>query len=500
MDPSIPAPGSIPPGILAEFRATLEGHGFTKDGLLAFLQHYQSSDKGPNLSMIRLLVREPTPLNTLCRLFLLADAVPREEVSTVFPKPIRESLTAAGLLLPHEGNIRAVGQLTPLQSLTILSDFSPETTGLPFAPDYVLGIGSASLNLAGLTVRREGGTVLDVGTGGGIQTLLAASFARQVVGTDTNARALGFASFNAALNGVENVTFRQGSLYEPVQGETFDLIVSNPPFVISPNTSEEFRTATDRPGDAITEAVVRGAGERLNQDGFAVLLLNWHHQNDDDWAERPLSWAEGDAWGRWLLCFDTDSPFAYASRFLNDGTLRLDSRELASEMDRWLAYYREHGVGRVSAGALVLFKTHTPWVRSERIARHVYRQGFCGDQIERICRAESLLADISDPRALLDRRFRLAPHHRLTHELALTKGRWTVLSETLSFARGLDLAGAVDPNVTALLERLDGERPLRAAIKDVARLLGVEPTDLEEPVLAVMGRLLRTGLLEMPFG
>ena len=50
------------------------------------------------------------------------------------------------------------------------------------------------------------------------------------------ARALAFAAFNAALNGVGNIEFREGSLLEPVTGERFDLIVSNPPYVISPES------------------------------------------------------------------------------------------------------------------------------------------------------------------------------------------------------------------------------------------------------------------------
>jgi methylase of polypeptide subunit release factors len=70
---------------------------------------------------------------------------------------------------------------------------------------------------------------LDFGTGNGIQALLAAHHCHEVVATDVNPRALVFAAFNAALNGIDNISFRKGSLFDPVAYETFDLIVCNPP-------------------------------------------------------------------------------------------------------------------------------------------------------------------------------------------------------------------------------------------------------------------------------
>src|SRR5438270_327403 len=75
---------------------------------------------------------------------------------------------------------------------------------------------------------------LDVGTGSGVQALLAARHAREVVATDVNPRALAYAELNAALNGFTNLECRAGSMFEPVAGETFDLITCNAPFVVSP--------------------------------------------------------------------------------------------------------------------------------------------------------------------------------------------------------------------------------------------------------------------------
>ena len=90
------------------------------------------------------------------------------------------------------------------------------------AHDFVPGIQSPSVTLAKLAVRRRIRRALDLGTGCGIQALLAAKHAEHVVATDVNPRALSFAAFNARLNGVENIEFRLGNSFEPVAGERFD--------------------------------------------------------------------------------------------------------------------------------------------------------------------------------------------------------------------------------------------------------------------------------------
>jgi methylase of polypeptide subunit release factors len=75
-----------------------------------------------------------------------------------------------------------------------------------------------SLTLSHLTVRRPVETALDVGTGNGIQAILAARHSGRVVATDVNARALDFAAFHTHLNGVDNVEFRLGSFFDPAEG------------------------------------------------------------------------------------------------------------------------------------------------------------------------------------------------------------------------------------------------------------------------------------------
>src|SRR5207245_8523698 len=93
--------------------------------------------------------------------------------------------------------------------------------------DHVLGVGQASLTLAGATVRRPAGRVLDLGTGCGVQALHAAHHAGELVATDINQRALALAAATFAISDIP-VELRAGAWLEPVASDTFDQVVCNP--------------------------------------------------------------------------------------------------------------------------------------------------------------------------------------------------------------------------------------------------------------------------------
>ncbi|MEP6649858.1 MAG: class I SAM-dependent methyltransferase, partial [Lapillicoccus sp.] len=127
----------------------------------------------------------------------------------------------------------------------VVSDQSEVARGGPLPPDHVLGVGPASSTVAQWTPRRPARRALDLGTGCGVQALHLAGHSQTVVASDRSERALAFARFTSALAQID-VDLRPGSLFEPVTGERFDLVVSNPPFVITPRRpgvpTYEYRT------------------------------------------------------------------------------------------------------------------------------------------------------------------------------------------------------------------------------------------------------------------
>jgi release factor glutamine methyltransferase len=113
---------------------------------------------------------------------------------------------------------------------------------------------------------KEGDLVLDMGTGCGIQAVLAAQKARKVVAVDINPNAVRCTLHNAVLNKVsDKVEVRQGDLFEPVEaGERFDVILFNSPYL--PSEAREER-------DLASLAWAGGESGRRVIDRFIVEVI-----------------------------------------------------------------------------------------------------------------------------------------------------------------------------------------------------------------------------------
>ena len=264
---------------------------------------------------------------------------------------------------------RAEGQVRPLVALEvaeglILARDRPDPVTFAVQPDHVLGVSPPALLLARLTVRRAAGRVLDLGCGGGVQALLAARHAESVVGVDLNPRALAFARFNARLNGVRNVEWREGDLFAPVAGERFDLVVSNPPYVVSPESWLLFRDGGGA-GDGICARIVAGLGSHLAEGGFATVLANWALREGEHWSDPPRRWVEGTGCDAWILRSETQDALTYAAVW----TRGPEAAGYADALERWTAHYEALGIRSLVMGALVLRRrTAGPsWVRADEL-------------------------------------------------------------------------------------------------------------------------------------
>ncbi|MBM4037675.1 MAG: methyltransferase [Planctomycetes bacterium] len=496
---SIPTPGDRPwgpfrlglCGDLCLLRRAFEAAGLTEEALARTLLADRSGKVLDPAAALR-RTAEPTHVNTLLRLFVLACPVPEAAARAALAPADPDALATGGLLRREADGIRAEASLMPEGDLLIARDFWPDFTGRPMRGDYVLGIGLATRTTAALTVRRPVETALDLGTGGGYLALLAARHAARVVATDISARALAFAELSAAVNGLPNVELRQGSLYEPVAGEAFDLLISNPPFVISPEARYDYRDG-GLPADALAEQVVRGAPHRLREGGYATVLLEWHHDPAGDWAERPRQWVAGTGCDAWILRWQTHDPVAYAAQWLHPEA-PTTPEDHARQLDEWLAYYERLGIRSICSGAVLLHRRSggANWVHAEERPQGE-AEGSSGAQIERIFAARTLLHGLRGDRELLDHAYRLAPDHQLEHGLHLEGGRWTIHAAHLTQTRGLPYVGHVDQYVTTLLAGCDGQRPLRALVDDLARRLHADPDKVASSATAVFRKLLEAG-------
>ena len=422
----------------------------------------------------------------LLRLFLLGVPVPRARLDELVGTELRARLAGAGLLVEHAKAVHGAARLVPHDELLIASDHAGAAEQ---HADHVPGVHRPSVALAHLTVRGQGERALDVGTGNGIQAILLAAHAERVVATDVNARALAYAEFNAALNGARNVETRRGSFFDPVAGEQFDLVVANPPYVVSPESAYLFRDG-GMPGDAVSEHVVRATPAALAPGAFACLLIAWALDPDDP-AERPRTWLDGSGCDAFLLHTSTDDPIETATAWNRD---LLDRPEAYAEaLDRWLAYYRELGIEQLGYACLVLRK-RTGGGEGRLEAQHLPRAALrpAGQHVRKLFETHDRLAELAADGALLERRLRVADDAVVTQETRFMDGRWQSENLTLRLERGLPFSAELDPPTARLIRELDGSKTLREALRAA---VGDEPA--HETGMALARQMLEVGFLEL---
>jgi len=194
------------------FKAQIVEAGYTQTALAETIALKCPHDK-QDVAVVARRVKDDTPYNVLVRLFWLGRKVTIDVLRRVLPDLDIDALAEVGLLIRQNQSVQSTVKLSPFYDLLMISDFGTDT--LDDIPSYhVLGVGAASITLASITVRREVDSVLDIGTGAGIQAFLARGHAKKVMGTDTNERALNFARFNAFLNDIDGIHWRWGNLYE----------------------------------------------------------------------------------------------------------------------------------------------------------------------------------------------------------------------------------------------------------------------------------------------
>lgn len=319
------------------------------------------------------------PAATLFSVFTLGGRVRERELAHALPSLTLEGAQRLGIVEPIDVGttsavrlLRATIDLRPYQAEDdlggvqwwIASDLSEIATGRPLDGDHVLGVGGATTTLVQVTPRPRVERALDVGCGCGIQALHAARHARTVIATDISQRALNFTRFNIALNQGSlpeghTIELRQGSMLEPVAGEQFNLVVSNPPFVITPRLEDE-QTWTYRDGgqvgDHLLAELVRALPEHLSEGGLAVMLANWEIPAGADWDAHPRLWLQDTAADAFIIQREIEDPAAYAHTWLRDGGLTPADPRWETLMHAYLDDFSSREVDAVGFGYVLLHR------------------------------------------------------------------------------------------------------------------------------------------------
>lgn len=486
----------------AALRDALRAAPYTVDGVAGLLgadahRALMRNETTPG----RRATTDGSPLSTLTRLFALQMPVTLADAERALPGLV-DPLAVAGILERSVGEVAARVDLRAYgdedHDWWVVCDLTPGLDGSPrtVGPEHVLGISEASSSLAQLTVRTPVGSALDLGTGCGVQSLHLATHVDRVVGTDVNPRALAMARATAAINAEDPATpayeVRDGSLFAPVHGERFDLIATNPPFVVSPATGEQLvYRDSGLPGDEVVRRIVSEASSYLNPGGWCQVLANWVHVEGQPWTERISGWLEGTGCDAWVLQREVADLPTYVEMWLADAGLQ-GAPDYVQRYDTWLAWFEEQRIEAIGFGWLSLrnIGRDEPVLRLEEWPYEIEQP--IGPHVAAWAERTDAYAGASDDALLAAH---LVQAEDLVQESVGPAGAADPEVILVRLQRGVRRARQLDTAEAGLVGACDGELSVGQIIDALAQILGEEPAALRRATLPTVRELVADGYL-----
>lgn len=500
------------PQLIAALAADLQAARFTSESIRAAwgVTADDAFGRGTRVPALRALSDRADATAVTARLFVLGVAQPVDAVAAALPTLGVAGLERLGISEVQGDSVRPTALIRPQSFVDeagagewwIASDLDETALGGPLPDDHVLGVGGASLTLAGIQLPTPTASVFDLGTGCGIQALRARRHADRVVATDISERALAFARFNAHLNGVSDIDVRFGSLFEPVAGEQFDRIVSNPPFVITPRREDipsyEYRDGGMQ-GDDLVAQVFAGVGGHLAPGGIAQFLGNWEYRWGEDGLDRVRSWVSNSniPLEAWVVEREQLDPAQYAALWIRDGGTVQGTDAHERLLEAWLDDFSHRNVTAIGFGYVLLRRPadgEPKLSRFERVTSHIPSEGTIGAHLA------AVLAEHDATVALDDDAF-AAAHFVVAADV--TEGRHylpgaedpTVIE--LHQGSGFGRSVSVDPALAAFVGACDGELSGQQINDAIADLMDVDATNLRADLLPRVRELIMGGFLRV---
>lgn len=467
--------------------------GYTHEGLARAINMDESAVPRPEAmpSLMR-RTRGGQPLDTLVRLFLFGVPVPRAVAETALhPLPL-EAAISAGLIVSVEADcVRSEAKIIPFRNLFLAFDASWRRK-TQVIEDWVMGVGSSTQTLANLVVRDPRKCVLDFGTGCGVHALLASAHAEHVTGLDCNPRALAYARFNQQLNGRTGIEWLEGSSMQAVAGRQFDLIVANPPYVISPARQLVFRDNGEE-GHGFCRRLAREAVGYLRPGGMLQMLANWVQPTEGPWHGAPAEWFAGLDCDVWVMRSHEWEAAQYATMWLSETEFL--TPDMVERFEEWMTYFERVNITHIAGGTIVVRKSarFRPWVRTEQAPDRML--GPCGNDVLRGFALQDFLEDAS-PEQIGQTRFVLSPKVRLKQTFVPEQpGAWRGLTAELQLATGFAFSGQTDAYMAGLLARCDGRQTLGELSVGLSDALKRPVAEVIDSVLDIIRPLIAKGFL-----
>jgi len=427
-------------GFLPQLRDALVEAGYSEGGIrdrLALPAASPLPPVGHAPSIVRLALGAQDTLGTLIRLLLLGRPTDVDDVGQL-ATPLIDMLTSTGLAGGAGGSLRPMVRVTPFHELLVAGDLHNEDSA-DVASDAVENPHGPTEVLARLIPRAAVHRSLDIGTGSGTHALQLASHSQAVLGLDISPRAVAFARFNAALNGITNARFQVADVVSGLDNEEpFELIVSNPPYLVSPETSITYRDG--QPGSAhVGTRVLIEAPALLAPDGLLVCLTSWGAADPHDPVREIMDLARQAGCNGLVLLYALRTQVDDAIRW---NVHRGDADQIQQTAARWLDHYGQHAIGDLAYGIVVfsLARGRQPWFRSERVT--LAGQAFDRSQLRDVMSALEQTHRGHTPQGL-----RPHPDHEIESTGKIADGKIVLRDQFLCSTRGIRFAANCGPQL-----------------------------------------------------
>ena len=485
----------LDPGESREVRDFFGGAGYTT----AALQNRFHSLEIPALHVLKLYYSGvplgESPLDLLIRWFWIGLPVDAAVAAGCLPRRILDLLLKAGLLCEQEARFTPAVRLSPFADFLVASDHAIRGTG-SLIGDTILWPNPTTLLGYHMSMRSPVARALDIGTGSGILALHAAQFSREVVATDLNPRARDFCRFNAGFNQLPNIEFRQGSAFEPVAGERFDLILANPPFFVTPSLRRMF-SDNSMELDGFCRMLIHQAPEHLNEGGYCQMLLEWTELENQPWPDRLKEWIGGIGCDASILALYSRSAAEYAMLRVYEDHEELSLQAQAAQTIEWQAYFREKQVKAIYGGIVILRRrAGDNWLRIEEL--HALPTRPFGDAVRRMFDNRDALEQCAMDDDLLRAHPALPSGAKLHTHSAVSAGVWRPTSVELDSGDGLGHTLPLQPAVADFVALCDGVQTLGEQAASLAARLHADPAVVRRECCTVVRQLAERNLIRFP--
>jgi hypothetical protein len=281
-------------------------------------------------------------------------------------------------------------------------------------------------------------------------------------------------------------------------------VVSNPPFVISPESARGagrfvYRDAS-LPGDELCRRFLEQVPALLAEDGYCQILANWLHVEGVDWRERVAPWVRGTGCDAWVVQREVQDPAEYAELWLRDSGDH-GKPQYVERYQAYLDYFAANRIDAVGFGWITLRATGAdqPVIRLEELTGHIDQP--LGALVPDWFNRQAFLREAEDA-DLLAATPTITPGLVLEQVAQPGEDGWKPVSTRIRQTSGLRRSGDIDQVGTALLGALasagpQAQRTLGDVLDRIASDFGLTPETLRVGGLDAVRSLIEEGFLSM---